>query len=151
MLSFSQPAVSEEVSKYEDVDEAVNEAESSEGVDKETNEEESSEGADDETNVEESGEGVDEETNDEESSEGADEVTKEEESSDSVDEVTKEEESGEAESFEELIKQEIADKINEILVNINSDDNEIQPPRTFGMNLTENGGYVWNVSIIYIF
>lgn len=60
-----------------------------------------------------------------------------------LDETNEGENDKDAEHFEELL----ADKIHELLESANTDE-ESAVSKTFGMNLTENGGYVWNVSMI---
>lgn len=58
-------------------------------------------------------------------------------------ETNGEENDKEAERFKELI----ANKIHELLASINTVEKK-QDPRIHGMNLTEDGGYVWNVSML---
>lgn len=58
------------------------------------------------------------------------------------------------EEEEQDFKEEIENKIEEILNNLkpsdeNKDESEEHSERTYGMRLTGDHGYVWNVSILY--
>lgn len=61
-----------------------------------------------------------------------------------MDEETNEEENDkEAERFKELV----ANKIHELLASVNTVEKK-KDPTIHGMNLTGDGGYVWNVSVL---